>query len=130
MPCSSRPRKCMMEGKMTSSEIGKNLWKRPSHSSSSSLEKTISSLPFLCCCSISKSCQTLCHPMDCSTPGFPVLHCLPEFAKFMSIEFVMLSNHFILYCPLLLLPSIRVFSGELALHLRWPRYWSFSISLI
>ena len=52
--------------------------------------------------------------------------------RFMSIESVMLSNHPILYCPLLLLPSffpnIRVFSNELALHVRWPKYWSFSIS--
>ena len=49
--------------------------------------------------------------------------------KFMSIESVMLSNHLILFCPLLLpsiLPSIRVFSNELALHIRWPKYWSFS----
>ena len=52
--------------------------------------------------------------------------------KFMSVESVMLSNHLILCCPLLLLPSIfpsiRVFSNELALRLRWPKYWSFSIS--
>ena len=50
--------------------------------------------------------------------------------KFMSIELVMLSNHVILFCPLLPLPSIfpriRVFSYELALHIRWPKYWSFS----
>ena len=53
--------------------------------------------------------------------------------KFMSIESVMLSNHFILCCPLLLLPSIflsiRVFSNELALCLRWPKYWNFSFSI-
>ena len=52
--------------------------------------------------------------------------------RFMSIELVMLSNHFILYQPLLLLPSIfpsiRVFSSELALCIRWPKYWSFSNS--
>ena len=52
--------------------------------------------------------------------------------KFMSIESGMLSNHLILCCPLLLLPSvfpsIRVFSSESALHIRWPKYWSFSIS--
>ena len=52
--------------------------------------------------------------------------------KLMSIESVMQSNHLILCCPLLLLPSIfpsiRVFSNELALHIRWPKYWSFSIS--
>ena len=47
----------------------------------------------------------------------------------MSIELVMLFNHLILYCPLLLLPSIRVFSNESALHIRWPKYWSFSFSI-
>ncbi|CAI9175993.1 unnamed protein product [Rangifer tarandus platyrhynchus] len=51
----------------------------------------------------------------------------------MSIELVMPSNHLILCCPLLLLPSIfpsiRVFSNELALHIRWPKYWSFSFSI-
>ena len=52
--------------------------------------------------------------------------------KLMSIELVMLSNHLILCCPLLLLPSIfpsRVFSSELVLHIRWPKYWSFSFSI-
>ena len=53
--------------------------------------------------------------------------------KFMSIELVMLSNHLILYCPLLLLPSIfpsiRVFSNKLALHIRWPECWNFSLSI-
>ena len=51
----------------------------------------------------------------------------------MSIESVMPSNHLFLCCPLLLLPSIfpsiRVFSSELALHIRWPKYWSFSFSI-
>ena len=51
----------------------------------------------------------------------------------MSIQSVMRSNHFILCCPLLVLPSIfpsiRVFSSELALHIRWPKYWSFSFSI-
>ena len=82
------------------------------------------------CCSII---QTLCNPMVCSTPGFPVLHHLPEFAqKLMSIESVMPSNHLILCCPLLLppsiFPSIRVFSNESVLHIRWPKYWNFSFS--
>ena len=52
--------------------------------------------------------------------------------ELMSIELVMLSNHLILCCLLLLLPSsfhnVRVFSNELALHIRWPKYWSFSVS--
>ena len=60
---------------------------------------------------------------------FTISWCL---LQFMSIESVMPSNHFILCHPLLLLPSIfasiRVFSNELALHIRWPKYWSFSIS--
>ena len=53
--------------------------------------------------------------------------------KLMSIESVMPSNHLILYCPLLLLPSIfpsiRIFSNKSVLHIRWPKYWSFSFSI-
>ena len=69
-------------------------------------------------CSVNKSCLTLSDPTDCSTSGFPVLHYLPEFAQ-IHVESVLLSNHLILYCPLLLqpsiFPSISVFSNELAL---------------
>ena len=65
-------------------------------------------------------------------PGFPVLHCLLELAQTISIESMMPPNHLILCCPILLLPSvfpsIRVFSKELTLCIRWPKYWSFSIS--
>ena len=75
----------------------------------------------------------LCDPIDCSTPGFPVLHQLLELAQLMSIELVIPSNHFILCCPLFLLPSIlpsiRVFSNESAACNRWPKYWSFSFSI-
>ena len=71
--------------------------------------------------------------MNHSTPGIPVHHQLPDLHKSISIESVMLSNHLILCHPLLLLPSIfpsiRVFSNESALHMRWPRYWSFSFSI-
>ena len=67
--------------------------------------------------------------MDCSTPGFPVHHQL----KLISIKLVMPSSHLILCCPLLLLPSIfpsiRVFFKESVLHIRWPKYWSFSFSI-
>ena len=84
-------------------------------------------------CLVGKSCLTLCNPMDYSTPSFPVYHQLPELLKLMSIESVMPSNHLILCHPLLLLPSIfpsiRVFSNELALRIRWPKYWSFSFSI-
>ena len=72
--------------------------------------------------------------MDCSTPGFPVLHyLLDSLLKLMPIELVMPSNHLTLCHPLLLLPSIfpgiRVFSTELALHIRWPKYWNFSFTI-
>ena len=84
-------------------------------------------------CSFAKSCLTPFDPMSCSMPGFPVLHHLPELLKLMCIESAMPSNHLILCCPLLLLPSvfpsIRVFSNELALRIRWPKYWSFSFNI-
>ena len=71
-------------------------------------------------------------PMDCSTPGFPVHHQLPEFTQTMSIESVMPFNHLI-FCPPLLLPSvfpsIRVFCSESARCISWPKYWSFSFSI-
>jgi len=79
------------------------------------------------------SCVWFCYLMNCSVPGFPVLHHLPEFAQTHVIESVMPSNHLILCHPFLLLPSIfpsiRVFSNELALHIRWPKYWSFSFGI-
>ena len=58
------------------------------------------------CCVVTKLCLTLFDPMSCSTPGFPVLQYLPELLKLMSIESMIPSNHLILCCPLLLLPSI------------------------
>ena len=73
-------------------------------------------------------------PMDCSMPGFPVPHNCQSLLKLMSIESVMPSNHLILCHSLLLppsiFPSIRGFSKELVLHIRWPKYWSFSFSII
>ena len=79
-----------------------------------------------CYCLVSQLCQTLWDPIVFSTPGFSVLHHLPEFLKFMSIESVMPSNHLICCHPLLLppsiFPSIRVFSDESVLHIRWPKY--------
>ena len=74
--------------------------------------------------SVTQSRPTLCDSMDCSVPGIPVHHQLPELAQLMYIELVMPSNHLILCHPLLLLPSIcpsiRVFSNESVLHIRWP----------
>ena len=79
-----------------------------------------------------QSCLTLCDPMDCSMPGFPDHHQLPELTQTHVIKSVMPSNHLIPCCSLLLLPSIfpssRVFSNESVLCIRWPKYWSFSTS--
>ena len=84
--------------------------------------------------SVAQLSPTLCNPMNCSTPGLPVHHQLPEFTQTQSIESVMPSSHLILGRPLLLLPpippSIRVFSNESTLHMRWPKYWSFSFSIV
>ena len=71
--------------------------------------------------------------MDCSTVGFPVHNQFPNLFKLMSIESVMPSNHLILCWHLLLrpsiFPSIRVFSSESALLIRWPKFWSFSFNI-
>ena len=67
--------------------------------------------------------------MDCSMPGFPVLHHLPKLAQ-THVHWV---SDVIFCCPLLLLPlifpSIRVFSNESVIHIRWPKYWTFSFSI-
>ena len=83
--------------------------------------------------SVVQSCPTLCDPMDCSTPASLSITNSWSLLKLMSIESVMPSNHLILCRPLLLLPSIfpsiRVFSNESLLCIRWPKYWSFSFSI-
>jgi len=88
---------------------------------------------YWCCCSITKSCPTLCYPMDCSIPDFPVHHYLPEFAQI----------HYSLswWCYLTILSSAALFSFCLQSFLasesfpvaqhflsKWPKYWSFSSS--
>ena len=82
--------------------------------------------------SVAHSCPTLCDPMDYRAPGFSVLHYLSQFAHLKSREWMLTCNHIILCCPLVLLPSIfssiRVFSNDSVLCIRWPKYWSFSIS--
>ena len=86
------------------------------------------------CSSIAQACLTLCDPMNHSTPGLPVHHNSWSSLRLMSIESVMPSSHLILCCPLLLLPpippSIIIFSNESTLLMRWPKYWSFSFSII
>ena len=83
--------------------------------------------------SVTQLCLTLCDLMNRSTPGLPVHHNFQSLPKPMSFKSVMPSNHFILCRPLLLLPPIppriRVFSNESTLHMRWPKYWSFSFSI-
>ena len=83
--------------------------------------------------SVTQSCPTLCDPMNCSMPGLPVHHQLPEFTQTHVHRVGDASKHLILCCPLLLLPpippNIRVFSNESALPIKWPKYWSFSFSI-
>ena len=83
--------------------------------------------------SVAQSCPTLCDPMNRSTPGIPVHHQLPDFTQTHVHRSVTPSSHLILCRPLLLLPpippSIRVFSNESTLRIRWPKHWSFSFSI-
>ena len=82
-----------------------------------------------CCCSVTESYPTLCNPMDCSTPGLPAPHYLPEFAQ-IHLDWVgdaILCRHLFLLPSIF--PSIRVFSSELALCIRWPKYWNSSFSI-
>ena len=93
---------------------------------------TFSSVQFS---SVAQSCSTLCDPMNHSMPGLPVHHQLPDSLRLTSIELVMPSSHLILCRPLLLLPPIppsyqSLFSNESTLCMMWPKYWSFSFSII
>ena len=82
--------------------------------------------------SVAQLCPILCDPMNHSTPGLSITNSWSSL-KLMSIKSVMSFSHLILCRPLLLLPpippSIRVFSNESTLHIRWPKYWSFSFSI-
>ena len=83
--------------------------------------------------SVAQSSPTLCDPMDCSMPASLSLTNSQSLLKLISVESVTPSNHLIPCRPLLLppsiFPSIRVFSNESALHIRWPKYGSFSFSI-
>ena len=84
---------------------------------------------FCCCCSVAKSCPTLCKPMDCSTPGAPVPHCFLEFTQVhvrWINDAIQLSATFLLLLLPSIFPSISVFSNHSALRIWWPNYWSFS----
>ena len=84
--------------------------------------------------SVAQSCPTLCDPMNCSTPGLLTISNSRSSLRFRSIESVMPYRDLILFRPLLLLPpvppSIQVFFNESTLCMRWPKYWSFSFSII
>ena len=83
--------------------------------------------------SVAQSCPILCNSMNRSTPGLPVYHQLPELTQTHVHRVGDASRHLILCRPLLLLPpvlpSIRIFSNESTLHIRWPKCWSFSFSI-
>ena len=83
--------------------------------------------------SVAQLCPTFCNPMNRSIPGLLSITNSRSSLKLTSIESVMPSSHRILYRPLLLLPpippSIRVFSNESTLRIKWPKYWSFSLSI-
>ena len=82
--------------------------------------------------SVAQSCLTLCDSMDCSTLSFSVHHQLLELTQTHVHQVKMPSNHLILCHPLLpppIFPSIRVFSSESVLHIRWSKYWSLSFSI-
>ena len=94
---------------------------------------SVSGLLYFQFSSVAQLCPTLCNPMNCSMPGFPVFHHLPDLAH-THVHWVSDAiHHLILCCPLLLLPSIflsiRVFSNESLLPIRWPKYWSFSFNI-
>ena len=82
--------------------------------------------------SVAQSCLTLRNPMDCSTQGFPVHHQLPELAQIhvhRVSDAIQPSHPLLSRSPPSIFPSIRVFSNESVLRIRWPKYWSFSFSI-
>ena len=83
--------------------------------------------------SVAQSCPTLCNPMDCNIPGFPVLHLLPEFAQthvYWVGDAIQPSQPLLSpSLPPSIFPSIRVFSNESAVCIRWPKYWTFSFNI-
>ena len=121
-------------------------WNSPGQNSSSDSEKWKWKWKSLSCVqlfanpwtiqfsSVTQSCPTLGNPMNCSTPGLQVPHQLPEFTQTHVHRVGDATCHLILCHPLFLLPSIfpsiRVFSSESTLRMKWPKYWSFSFSMI
>ena len=104
-----------------------------SHALASGFFTTSSTCEAHCCCLVAQSCPTLCDPMDYSTPGLPVHHQLPEFTQprvhRLGDAIVLLILCRPLFLPPSIFPSIRVFSSESVLCIRWPKYWSFSFNI-
>ena len=92
---------------------------------------TIDEIALTHCCSVIKSCPTLCNPIGCSTPSSSVFHCLPDLAQ---IHVHQVGDAIQSSCPLPpsslppIFPSIRVFSNKSTLCIGWPKHWSFSFS--
>ena len=96
------------------------------------ISRSIFALPHLFS-SVAQSCPNLCDPMDCITTGFPVHHQIPELAEthVHRVGDAIQPSHPLSspLLPPLIFPSIRVFSNESVLHIRWPKYWSFGFSI-
>ena len=94
---------------------------------------TFKLVDFDCCCSVTKSCLTLCHPVAAALQASLSITNSRSLHKLIYIESVMPSNHLTLCHPLFhlpsIFPSIRVFSKESVLHIRWQKYWSCSFSI-
>ena len=81
---------------------------------------------------VAQLCPTFCDPINCSTPGLPIHHQLPELAQIhvhWVSDAIQPSHPLSSPCPASIFPSIKVFSNESALHMRWPKYWSFSFNI-
>ena len=113
----------------TTSYSYRNIWER-FHYASSRKKKSDYCVQLS---SVAESCPTLCDPMDCSMQASLSITNSWSLLKLTSIELVMPSNQLILWCPLFLppsiFPSIKVFSNESVLRIRWTKYWSFSFSI-
>ena len=116
------------------SKLYNSLWVKAVYSVWLPYFKEIHILSVFICYSVTQSFPTLCDPMDYSTPGFSVLHNPLEFAQ-THVHWIsdIIQPAHTLSSPsppaLNLFPSVRVFSNESALRMRWPKYWSFSFSI-
>ena len=94
--------------------------------------KAVKEYSHYCCCSVAQSCLNLCNHVDCSMTGFPVLYHLSELAQ-THVHWVSYTTQppdpLLSTFPASVIPSIRIFSSDPALHIVWPKYWSFISSI-